>query len=74
MNQDTFNQANVNNPEFDFSILDNNPQPTTNVTELPIWGLPKRCNFTFRRCLETSWLWCVLVVCDYNVYAGGWVR
>lgn len=42
MNQDTFNQANVNNPEFDFSILDNNPQPTTNVTELPIWGLPKR--------------------------------
>lgn len=30
MNQDTFNQANVNNPDFDFSVVDN-PEPNPNI-------------------------------------------
>lgn len=42
MNKDTFNQANLNNPDFDFSLFDNNQQSATHVIELPIWGLPKR--------------------------------
>ncbi len=41
-NAESKDNANVNNPEFDFSLFDNNQQSTTHVTELPIWGLPKR--------------------------------